>query len=585
MIFIQGNEHPKIIFLQGNISKTHKSDLKSVLSAIFSLLGCLLRYMLKSIVLSLVSLLLVFPVAAQKNTPPASQIHVIPKPVELSVSAGSLDVKRGIAITGDKGIGKITVSFLEDFFKTKNVVVKLSPKNTNLSLKLINDSSLGDEGYKLSVSKDGIHLSANTEAGLFYAAQTLIQVAPVNGTKIPFVEITDYPRFGYRGLHLDVCRHMFPIEFIKKYIDLMARHKFNRFHWHLTDDQGWRIEIKSHPKLQEIAAYRNETVIGHAGHSNTYDGKRYGGFYTQEEIKEVIQYATARHVTIIPEIEMPGHAQAAIAAYPELGCTGEHIETATTFGVFDPIFCAGRETTFRFLEEVLQEVIDLFPGTYVHIGGDEAPKTRWKACPHCQERIKTEGLKDEHELQSYFVQRMEKYINNKGKKIIGWDEILEGGLAPNATVMSWRGEEGGIAAAKLKHDVIMTPVSWCYFDYYQDTSKTEPMSIGGLVPVRKVYSYEPVPKELDPALHRYILGAQANLWTEYILTPEHAEYMMYPRASALSEVVWSPRDSRDYIDFLQRMETHFERLRLWNVNCAQHIRTEIHYIKNPQPKK
>jgi hexosaminidase len=541
--------------------------------------------MQKSIVLSLVSLLLVFSVAAQKNTSTASQIHIIPKPVSLTTTAGSLEVKRGVMFHDTPKTGKATVDFLTDFFKTKNIAVKTSPKNPSITLKLIQDATLGNEGYKLSVSKAGITLSANTEAGLFYAAQTLIQATPVNGTKIPFVEITDYPRFGYRGLHLDVCRHMFPVEFIKKYIDLMARHKFNRFHWHLTDDQGWRIEIKSHPKLQEIAAYRSETVVGHAGHSNTYDGKRYGGFYTQQEVKEVIQYAAARHVTIIPEIEMPGHAQAAIAAYPELGCTGEHIETATTFGVFDPIFCAGKETTFAFLQEVVQEVMDLFPGTYIHIGGDEAPKTRWKACPHCQERIKTEGLKDEHELQSYFIQRMEKYINDKGKKIIGWDEILEGGLAPNATVMSWQGEAGGIAAAKLKHDVIMTPGNWCYFDHYQDTSKTEPMAIGGLTPVREVYSYEPLPQELDTSLHHYILGAQANLWTEYILTPQHAEYMMYPRASALAEVAWSPRDSRDYIDFLQRMETHLERLRLWNVNCAQHIRTEIDYIKNPQTKK
>lgn len=291
---------------------------------------------------------------------------------------------------------------------------------------------------------------------MFYGIQTFIQLTPLRGTKIPFVEIKDNPRFAYRGLHLDVCRHMFPVEFVKKYIDLMAKHKFNRFHWHLTDDQGWRMEIKKYPKLQQIAAYRNGTVIGHAGNSNTYDSIRYGGYYTQEEVKEVIAYAAARYVTIIPEIEMPGHAVAAIAAYPELGCKGDQIQTERTFGVFDPIFCAGQESTFTFLEDVLTEVMGLFPGQYIHIGGDEAPKTRWKECPHCQKRIKDNNLKDEHELQSYFINRIERFVNGKGKQIIGWDEILEGGLAPNATVMSWRGEEGGIAAAKLKHNVIMT---------------------------------------------------------------------------------------------------------------------------------
>jgi hexosaminidase len=542
--------------------------------------------MLKSIVLSFLTLCSVLPAVAQ-HANQASQVSIVPRPVELTTSKGSLDLAKRTSVIELTGDGASISALLDEFLKTKDGESGRSPKAKGFPVKLSvsKNDRLGDEGYTLSVSKKGISIQANTEAGLFYGIQTFIQLTPVTGTKIPFVEITDYPRFAYRGLHLDVSRHMFPVEFIKKYIDLMARHKFNRFHWHLTDDQGWRIEIKKYPNLQEVAAYRNETVIGHAGHSNTYDGKRYGGYYTQEEIKAVVQYAAARYVTIIPEIEMPGHAQAAIAAYPELGCRGDQVQTATTFGVFDPIFCAGRESTFTFLENVLSEVIDLFPGTYIHIGGDEAPKTRWKACPHCQKRIKDNALKDEHELQSYFISRIEKFVNGKGRQIIGWDEILEGGLAPNATVMSWRGEEGGIAAAKQKHDVIMTPGNWCYFDHYQDTSKTEPLAIGGLTPVREVYTYEPLPAQLAAGETRYILGAQANLWTEYILSSRQAEYMVYPRACALAEVVWSPKQGRDYLDFLQRMETHLQRLQKWNVNCANHLVKEIEYLKNPQTKK
>ncbi len=469
--------------------------------------------------------------------------------------------------------------------KAKGIESSLNYQYTIVRLIVKPNDSIHQEGYKLSVSEKGIVIQAATEAGLFYGVQTFTQLVPLTGTKVPFVEINDYPRFAYRGLHLDVCRHMFSVEFIKKYIDLMAKHKFNRFHWHLTDDQGWRIEIKKYPKLQEIGAYRKGTVIGHAGHSNTYDTIRYGGYYTQQEIRQVVAYAKLRYVTIIPEIEMPGHAEAAIAAYPELGCRGDQIQTERTFGVFDPIFCAGQETTFTFLEDVLTEVAELFPGTYIHIGGDEAPKTRWKECPHCQKRIKDNGLKDEHELQSYFISRIEKFVNSKGKQIIGWDEILEGGLAPNATVMSWRGEEGGIAAAKEKHNVIMTPGNWCYFDHYQDTSITEPPAIGGLTPVREVYTFEPLPAKLTDQETKFILGAQANVWTEYILTPQHVEYMVYPRACALAEVVWSPKEKRDYLDFLQRMDVHLKRLKNWNVNCATHIQKEIEYLKNPETKK
>jgi hexosaminidase len=547
--------------------------------------------MIKSIVLSFLAAFVAMSSIAQYPARPLEgpPVSIVPRPVSFVLSKGRLDLTKRAPFIELTGADVSLSALLEEFLKAKDAEAGRGPGKKGYAVKLtltpVKNDQLGNEGYKLSVSKKGISLEANAEAGLFYGIQTLIQLTNSNSSFIPYVEITDYPRFGYRGLHLDVCRHIFPVAFVKKYIDLMAKHKFNRFHWHLTDDQGWRMEIKKYPKLQQIAAYRNGTVIGHAGNSNTYDSIRYGGYYTQEEVKEVIAYAAARYVTIIPEIEMPGHAVAAIAAYPELGCRGDQIQTERTFGVFDPIFCAGQENTFTFLEDVLTEVIGLFPGQYIHIGGDEAPKTRWKECPHCQKRIKDNSLKDEHELQSYFINRIEKFVNSKGKQIIGWDEILEGGLAPNATVMSWRGEEGGIAAAKLKHNVIMTPGNWCYFDHLQDTAKTEPLSIGGLTPVREVYTYEPLPAELNADESNYILGAQANLWTEYILTPQHAEYMAYPRACALAEVVWSPKEGRDYLDFLQRMESHLKRLKNWNVNCANHITKEIEYLKNPQTKK
>jgi hexosaminidase len=385
------------------------------------------------------------------------------------------------------------------------------------------------------------------------------------------ITVRDIPRFQYRGMHLDVARHFFSVDFIKKYIDLMAMLKMNTFHWHLTEDQGWRIEIKKYPKLQEIAAFRNETLIGHySDQPHQFDAKKYGGFYTQEEIKEVVKYATERQITVIPEIEMPGHSQAAIAAYPYLGCSGEQIKTATKWGVFEEIYCP-RESTFQFLEDVIDEVVELFPSKYIHIGGDEAPKTKWKNCQHCQKLIKNEGLKDEHELQSYFITRIEKYINSKGKQIIGWDEILEGGLAPNATVMSWRGFNGAIEAAKQKHDVILTPSSHCYFDHYQSDNENEPLAIGGFLPLEKVYSFEPIPPELSEEDSKYVLGAQGNVWTEYISTPEKLEYMTFPRAIALSEVVWSSTENKNYKDFIERLEHFNKRLDAMNINYANHI--------------
>ena len=460
------------------------------------------------------------------------------------------------------------------------------PKPKEISLK-INQYIEHEEGYQLEVDQNKISITAKTTKGAFYAVQSLIQLLPISVSKgepigVQAISIKDAPQFKYRGMHLDVGRHFFSVDFIKKYIDLISRLKMNTFHWHLTEDQGWRIEIKKYPKLQEIAAYRKETLIGHySDQPHQFDGKRYGGYYTQEQIKEIVAYAQARQVTVIPEIEMPGHSQAAIAAYPELGCTGKPVEVATKWGVFEEVYCP-KESTFEFLEDVIDEVITLFPGKYIHIGGDEAPKTRWKNCNHCQKLIKQKGLKDEHGLQSYFISRMEKYINSKGKQIIGWDEILEGGLAPNATVMSWRGTNGAVEAAKEGHDVILTPGSHCYFDHYQSDNENEPVAIGGFLPLEKVYSFNPIPKELNKEQSKYVLGAQGNVWTEYMPNEKKVEYMAFPRVVALSEVVWSSSKHRNYTDFVKRLEIYQKQLDKLNVNYANHLYEVKGALKNVQ---
>jgi hexosaminidase len=427
-------------------------------------------------------------------------------------------------------------------------------------------TDLNNEGYRLQVRRRGVEIHANQPVGLFYGVQSLLQLFPVSffsgeltgAININGIQVVDEPRFSYRGMHLDVCRHMFPVSFIKEYIDMLAMYKFNTFHWHLTEDQGWRLEINQYPKLTEIGAFRDSTIVGHAGvRPEVYDGKPYGGFYTQDEVREIVQYASDRMITIIPEIELPGHSLAALAAYPELACTEGPFQVATTWGVFEDIYCP-KEETFTFLENVLTEVMELFPGTYIHIGGDEAPKKRWEESAFCQNLMKKEGLKDEHELQSYFIQRIETFLNSHGRKLIGWDEILEGGLSPNATVMSWRGTEGGIAAAQQGHDAIMTPGSHCYFDHYQADPETQPLAIGGFTPLEKVYGYEPVPEELSAEEAQHILGAQANVWTEYITTPEQVEYMVLPRMAALAEVNWSQPTNKNYEDFQTRMTYHFD---------------------------
>lgn len=426
------------------------------------------------------------------------------------------------------------------------------------------DESLGSERYKLEVNRRGVEVRASAFPGLFYALQTIRQLLPVRiygrvpapdaDWSLPCVSIDDAPRFGYRGMHLDVARHFFSVEEVKRYLDVMAMHKLNRFHWHLTDDQGWRIEIKRYPELTTVGSIRKATVIRKEwGH---YDDIPYGGYYTQDEIREVVRYAAERAITVIPEIDLPGHMLAALTAYPQLGCTGGPYEVWGRWGVADDVLCAGNENIYEFLENVLSEVMDLFPSEYIHIGGDECPKVRWEKCPRCQAKIAELGLKSdgkhsaEHYLQSYVMSRISKFLSEHGRRVIGWDEMLEGELAPGATVMSWRGSEGGIEAAKLGHDAIMTPTSHFYFDYYQARDiENEPFGIGGYVPIEKVYAYEPIPDTLSLALNDRILGVQANMWTEYILSDKHLEYMLLPRLAALSEVQWCNPERREWSRF------------------------------------
>ncbi|MBT8488411.1 MAG: beta-N-acetylhexosaminidase, partial [Gemmatimonadetes bacterium] len=428
---------------------------------------------------------------------------------------------------------------------------------------------------RLEVTRDGVTIVGADHAGVFYGLQTLSQFMPPEaetgavadgGVEIPAVTIVDEPRFSYRGMHLDVARHFFGPDFVKRYIDVLARYKINRFHWHLTEDQGWRIEIDAYPRLTEVAAWRDQTQIGHGSEPFNGDGQRYGGYYTKDEIRDIVDYAESRFVTIIPEIEMPGHATAAIAAYPELSCHGEPVEVAMTWGVFEDIYCPTEET-FEFLETVLAEVIELFPGEYVHIGGDEAPKTQWEESGFVQDLMVREGLREVEQVQGYFIRRIERFLNERGRRLIGWDEILEGGLAPNATVMSWRGTLGGIEASRMGHEVIMTPYSHLYFDYYQSEDREdEPFAIGGFLPLDTVYGYEPIPGPLRDRDAARIIGAQANVWTEYMKTPEHVEYMLLPRMLALSEVVWSAPEQKDYADFLRRLGWHLDRFEALGVN-------------------
>lgn len=548
----------------------------------------------------IIALLVFCPLITKCQTTSPTNIQIIPQPQSIKTQAGSFTLSADTRVYYPDAqndwllAAQYWVALVQSGtgfnLLTQSIKEKISKPRTN-SIYLLQDETIeSPEGYVLDVKPAAIIIRAKTAAGSFYALQTLRQLFPpeINAKPVPAKTkskgadrsgpvkwtapgclIQDAPRFQYRGLHLDVSRHFFPIEFIKNYIDLLAVHKLNTFHWHLTDDQGWRIEIKKYPKLQTIGACRKETLEGHyTDRPIKYDGKKYCGFYTQEEVKEVVEYARQHFVTILPEIEMPGHALAALSAYPELGCTKGPYEAATKWGVFEDVFCP-TEQTFQFLDDVLEEVCALFPGTYVHIGGDECPKKSWEQSAFCQQLMKSEGLKNEHELQSYFIRRAEAMLTKRGKKLIGWDEILEGGLAPSATVMSWRGIEGGIAAAKAGHDAIMTPTSFCYFDYYQGDPTSEPMAIGGFLPLENVYSYEPIPTELTEEESKHILGTQANLWTEYIETADRVEYMMYPRACAIAEVAWSAKERKSWKDFSKRLKTHFERLDALGVNYAK----------------
>ncbi len=522
-----------------------------------------------------------------------SRYPLVPLPTKLTPKEGAFQFTKATRLVwpyADAGLKPVVEAFAQqvrtasglplEYFSANSTAL---PKGGHIYFIEAGPGKMGLEDYRLTIEPDRIGIVAASPKGYFYATQTLLQLLPpevfspvlVKKTDwlAPCVQLEDQPRFGYRGLMLDVGRHFLPVSFVKRTIDLLALHKMNTFHWHLTDDQGWRIEIKKYPKLTQIGSRRDSTIVGHAGkwdasYTGKYDGKPDGGFYTQDEIREVVRYAQSKFVTIVPEIEMPGHALAALSAYPELGANPDKLyRPAGTWGVMDDVFFP-RETTFQFLENVLTEVMELFPGEYLHVGGDECPKKTWRESRFCQDLMKKEGLKDEHELQSYFIRRIDRFITAKGRKLIGWDEILEGGLSPNATVMSWRGVKGGIEAARQNHDVIMTPSTFVYLDYYQADPKTtpQPQGIGGLLPLETVYGYEPLPAELTPAQAKHILGVQANLWTEYIPTPQQAEYMLFPRACAVAEVAWSPKECCTFADFQSRLQTHLRRLDFLGVN-------------------
>lgn len=497
-------------------------------------------------------------------------IAVVPQPMKLESNGRWHRLPPDVTIESDDGFQTIATSirkFIGERTGGEPKVRRIAPEEPSGRILVTSRGArtdLGDEGYSLTIDPAHVVLRARSTHGAFNGWQTLRQLFEQGGLaeeaastalRLPECDIVDKPRYAWRGLHLDVSRHFFPVDFIKRYIDLLAYHKLNVFHWHLTDDQGWRIEIKKYPKLTAIGAWRDELT------------GRYGGFYTQEEVRDVVAYAAARFVTIVPEIEMPGHAMAALAAYPELSCTGGPFKVPATWGVFDDVYCAGNDETFAFIDNVLAEVCALFPGQYIHVGGDECPKTRWKDCPKCQARLTKEKLPNEAALQSWFMHRVETMLDARGKRLIGWDEILEGGLAPKASVMSWRGMEGGIAAAKKGHDVVMSPTSHCYFDYRQSAALGEKGPIwSAVVNTEKVYTFEPMPDALSAAHRRHVLGAQGNVWTEWLKTPEDVEYMAFPRACALSEVVWSAKVGRDWAEFRNRLDVHLKRLKSMGVS-------------------
>ncbi len=490
---------------------------------------------------------------------------IIPKPQHYETRNCSYSLNSACQITTQSSIRHLA-KYLQEKLATETQltlpIASIGDTNSNdILLEIIDQSPEIDwEGYHLEISDLNINIRANDQIGIFHGIQSLLQLisnSPIHHDSISIAGccIVDSPRFSWRGMHLDVSRHFFPVDDIKRFIDHLARYKFNRFHWHLCDDQGWRIESRVFPKLTEIGAWRIEA-----------NGSRYGGYYSQSDIKEIVQFATSRFIEIVPEIEMPGHATSSLAAYPEYSCTGSTISVATEWGIFDNVYCAGNDHTFTFLERLLDEVIDLFPNEFIHIGGDECPKTRWRECPLCQHRIKSEKLANEYELQSYFVKRIAAFLSQRGKRAIGWDEILEGGLATQAAVMSWRGFEGGIAAATMGHDVVMSPTRHCYFDYYQGNRETEPKAFPNDLPLEQVYAFEPVPAELSDIDRKHILGGQGNLWTEYMPDWRQVEYMLFPRVCAMSEVLWSQESNREFGDFKRRLVRHLPLLDRLGVN-------------------
>ncbi len=512
----------------------------------------------------------------------AQQVSVIPQPVSLEYTKGNFSLNEHTALVFDKKNAELQAAsrFFYEAVKTISgfSLISNTLQQNTIQLKIGNNKELGSEGYLLNITPQKIEISAPEKAGIIYGMQSLLQMLPAIRTNavvtIPCLQIKDYPRFKWRGMHLDVSRHFYGPAFIKEYIDLMAAYKMNTFHWHLVDDQGWRIEIKKYPLLTQVGAWRvdkSDKNWDERPQAKPGEAATYGGYYTQEQIKDIIQYAAERNVTIVPEIEMPGHVASAIAAYPQLSCV-QQPQLPLTGGNYTGIasnYCAGNNSVFTFLENVLTEVIDLFPSAYIHIGGDEVDKETWKKCPKCQARIKANGLHNEEGLQSYFIKRIEKFVNSKGRKIIGWDEILEGGLAPDATVMCWRGEAGGIEAAKMQHDVVMTPGFPLYFNSYQAGPEGEPLANGGMNTLKNVYDYEPIPKELTASQAKYILGAQANLWGEFILTPLHVEYMILPRMPALAEVVWTSKGNKNWMNFNERLTQHFKRFEQKGLNFSK----------------
>ena len=533
---------------------------------------------------------------AQCTPAPTAQANyeVIPMPqsITLSNSDNQFVLHSGTLISYTSGNEDMArnAQFLQTYLADQlGYTLRIEPGIASEGIVLKLNEGQASEGYTITVDADRVLVEATSPAGIFYGIQTIRKAVPVEmGAVVGFPAgvITDAPRFAYRGAHLDVCRHFFSVDSVKTYIDMLVLHNMNKFHWHLTEDQGWRMEIKQFPKLTEIGSVRNGTMIRKDWNSN--DSIQYGGFYTQDECREIVKYAADRYITVIPEIDMPGHMVAAVTAYPELGCTGGPYEVRTIWGVSEELLCAGNEKVYDFVDKVLDEVMDVFPSKDIHIGGDECPKTEWEKCPKCQSKIKALGLKKddrftaEQKLQAYFTKHVDEYLTKHGRNAIGWDEILEGGVSENATVMSWRGESGGIEAARLKHRVIMTPNTYCYFDYYQSKDcDNEPFAIGGFLPIKHVYDYEPLPANLTPEEQSYIWGVQCNVWTEYIPTFSHVQYMMLPRGAALSEVQWSLPEAKDYEKFRnERLPRLIKIYELYGYNYSRRI-----YIDADEPSK